>query len=213
MVFFSFTGYIRSFVNIITELWDQYKIHDDKVYVVCKIVDSELFNKYFPVLNTKYRTQPSWDFYENKGIIKIEIDEINKNNYNEILDSTDLDIPFLKSFSEIFIYIHYKYEHKQYINVYKNGESINDDDFIVKETELSKKYTNVYASFLDIYGYDHFITEYFKMFLNNKNEITPEILLNNYDKIDNPEIKLCIFDGSDKMKSLKETIYLLKETI
>jgi hypothetical protein len=192
-----------SFINTI--FWDQYKNHDSRFYLVCKIVDHELFDEFFPVLNTKYRTQPSWDFYKNKGVIKIEIDPAHKiGTYDELLDSTDLDIPFFKSFSEIYIYIHYNYKDKQYINIYKNEDSINEDDFIVKEI----KYKQFYACFLDKYNSEHDITDYLKMYLNNKHKITPELLLNNYDKLDESEVKLYIFDGNYKIYTLKETISL-----
>ena len=44
---------------------------EKKVFLVCKIVDLELFDEYFPVLNTKTRVQPSWEYSKSKQMIKI----------------------------------------------------------------------------------------------------------------------------------------------
>ena len=147
-----------------------------------------------------------WDYFENKNVIKIELDlEYNDKDendgiivcsYDDFLNSTDLDIPFFKSFCDIFIYIHYKIENDEYINVYQKDNSICSTDFLINETELSKKYRDVICASFDVHGKQVYITKYFKMFLNN-NSITPELLLLHNDQIKSLDASLNIINGKN----------------
>jgi len=157
-------------------------------YLICKITDFNEFDEIFPRLNTLSRVQPMWKYYENKGIIKIEVDSLFEEyiSYDDFLNTTGLDIPLFQSFSEIFIYTHYYVGEKEYINVYPRNSSINVFDFKLNETELFKKYDSLICATV---GYDEkikYITKHFKMFFNNKINITFEMILLNYDKIDIP---------------------------
>ena len=77
-------------------------------YLICKITDYEKFNEIFPTYENTPKVQPMWDYYENKGIIKIKLEQsFNETiSYNDFLNNTGLDIPLFQSFSEIFNYIH-----------------------------------------------------------------------------------------------------------
>ena len=161
-----------------------------KIFLVCKITDQLLFNEKFPKTLNGPRVQPSWDFYEQKGIIKIELNTtISKNiGYTDFLKEIDedLDIPFFESFSELTFFIHYFIDNKEYINVYPKDSFIEIEDFNLNKTELLKRYQNTICASLNYNTNTEYITKYFKMFLNNKTVLKTEMLLLNYDKIDTP---------------------------
>ena len=174
-------------------------------FLICKITDFDKFNEYFPKLKTKYRTQPMWEYY--KGVIKIELPIFNLSESIKFDDlCSDLDIPFFKSFSELFIYVHYN----NFINVYTNESVIDKLDFELNETELSKKYSSLICATINTKNNSIYITKYFKKFLNNKIPLTVEMLILNYDKIDTT----CAFNVNLQIVNGKNiyTIYL-NETI
>ena len=174
-------------------------------YLICKITDFDKFNEYFPKLKTKYRTQPMWEYFN--GVIKIELKVQDLSNCNIDDLCWDLDIPFFKSFSELFIYIHYN----NFINVYPSTSIIDKLDFELNETELSKKYSNLICATINTETHNIcavkpiYITKYFKKYLNNKIPLTVEMLMLNY--YGNINVNLQIVNGKNI-----NTIYL-NETI
>ena len=182
------------------------KIKKPKFYILSKINDKKLFNELFPDLGTKFRTQPTWEFYENKNVIKIEIDEqfdfLKDTSYEECLNITGLDIEFFKSFSDLFIYIHYFNENKEYINVYTSGSIIKHTDFEINES----RYKSVICAIFRLRETDIYITSYFKKFLNNRSLKTEHLLLY-YDNLDRLDATLeLVFDKNTKTHSLNESI-------
>jgi len=184
------------------------------VYIVSKITDYDTFDEEFPVIDNVQRVQPQWKYFDNKNVIKIKID--NPVFIDEVisvadfLNTTDLDIPFFKRFSELYIYVHYNIDDKEYINVYPEESSINTFDFKLKETELSKKYSSMICATVNQNDKPIYITKYFKKFLNNKLPITAEMLLLNYDNFDsclNNNVNLQIVNTNViNTNSLKEFI-------
>lgn len=160
-----------------------------EVYIVIKITNYDTFDEQFPVMENKQRVQPMWQYFENKNVIKIKIDNPvfvhETTSVTDFLNSTDLDIPFFKSFSEIYVYVHYTVDDKEYINVYTEENFINTFDFKVKEeSELSKKYNSMICATINQNNKPIYITKYFKMYLNNNLPLTTEMLLLNYDNFD-----------------------------
>ena len=146
-----------------------------KFYIICKIRNWELFNEYFPLINNR-KVQPSWEFFEQKGTIKIPLDDIYFDetiSYNDFLEITDLDIPFFKSFSDIFIYI----EYNKFINVYEENTYIDVFDFKFHKTKIYKRYCNLIKATVNFEKNNLVITNYFKKFLNNMYNVTLETML------------------------------------
>jgi hypothetical protein len=185
------------------------KSMEKKVFLVCNITDLELFDEHFPVLNTKYRVQPSWEYSKSKQTIKIELTEFDFSNaigFTEFLDTTGIDIEFFETFCQMSIYIHYFVENREYINVYQNNEIIDPQDFNLTETELSKRYRNLICAIFNN-GMEIYITRYFKMFLNNKYPLKIEQLLIYNDNIDSINGTLKLVDGKlIKLHSVNEVI-------
>jgi hypothetical protein len=153
-------------------------IANKKVLLIAKIKNQTLFDEQFPDLGTKFKTQPQWDYIESKNIIKIELDQdITEGLCDDYLKTTDIDIPFFKSFSELYIYVHYNYDLKDYINVYKPDDIICKSDFLVTETSLLKKYSKLVCATFHFNGKQVYATKYFRMFLNNKTTLSPEQLI------------------------------------
>jgi hypothetical protein len=158
-----------------------------KVVLVCKIVDLELFDEYFPVLNTKSRVQPSWEYSKSKQIIKIEIPEFDFNNpvsVEAFLDTTGIDIEFFETFCKMCLYVHYFIEDREYINIYQSKQIIHPKDFELKETELSRRHEQLIAAVFDNgNNQEIYITRYFKMFLNNNYPISTQQILSYNEQI------------------------------
>jgi hypothetical protein len=163
------------------------KCSKQKVVLVCKIVDLELFDEYFPVLNTKTRVQPSWEYSKSKQIIKIEISEFDFNkpvSFEEFLDTTGIDIEFFETFCKMCLYVHYFIENREYINIYQSKQIIDNKDFELKETELSRRYEKlICAIFNNGNEQEIYITRYFKMFLNNNYPISTQQILSYNENI------------------------------
>ena len=184
--------------------------NDSEMFVICKISNKDLFDELFPKLNTKYRTQPMWDYNENKKIIKIKVDTVlidKEIHFKDFLYATGLDIPFFETFSELYVYIHYTINNNKYINFYTSDNIINPEDFVIQETELSKKYNNLICVTLTSKEKPIYITKYFKKYLNNKNKITLENLLLNCDTVDKSNVNLIVVNSKIiNTFSLTETI-------
>ena len=178
-----------------------------KIYLICKIKDKNEFDELFGG-----KLNPRWIYHEHKGVLKIEVDDHLDEyiSYDDFLETTDLDIPLFQSFSEIFIYVHYFINEKEYINVYPRNTNINAFDFKLNDTFLSKKYESLICATVNNNEKTVYITKYFKMFLNNKTNITAEMILLGYDKLDvhlNNNINLILLNGKIiNITSLAETI-------
>ncbi len=157
---------------------------DKKFVLIAKITNNELFEEYFPELGTKYKTQPQWEYNPSKGIIKINLEqELVDGLCDDYLETTDIDISFFKIFSKLYVYVSYFCDNIEYINVYQPSDTINNSDFTVMETQLSTKYQSLMCAQFIYQEKPVYITKYFKMFLNNKTTVTPEILLMYNDQI------------------------------
>jgi hypothetical protein len=154
-----------------------------KVYLVCKITDNTIFDEWFPKLKVKSRVQPRWEFYEKKNVIRIELDMDtilidDTINYTAL---SDIDIELFEEFSEPYIFIYYNLD-KEYINVYPVKKIIPRDDLKMCQTKNSEKYKEVVCATIYSLEKTIYITKYFKMFLNNAFDITPELMLLNFPK-------------------------------
>ena len=200
-MFHFFTGFILGFFyrNLLNKLTVKpIKIEENESYFICKIKDDGLFNEFFPLYRNKSasRVQPSWDFFENKKVIKIKLNNFTDTiSFEEYVNDSGLDIPFFKAFGDIYIYVNYN----NLINVYLPGDIIDLEDFNVScnypllvNSYVTYNKPSLQDSDIYITSAEH-ITDYLKYFLNNKNVITPEILLLNYDKLDNSIINLIKF--------------------
>jgi hypothetical protein len=200
-----FTSLKELFYSGLINVFYEAPKNETRYYILAKITNDDLFNEFFPEMETKYRTQPHWDYYPNKNVIKIELNETNLDlnvSYNDFLEYSTLDIPFFKSFSELVIFI----EHNGYINVYNQGDVIKDSDFKKKETELSKKYKYILSALLFENKNTLYITKYFKRFLNNESLKVENVVLY-YDKINTLNTTLQIIDNNKlKICFLNETI-------
>jgi hypothetical protein len=184
------------------------KSKNNKVYLVCKIIDHELFNDYFPVRNTKSRVQPHWEYNVSKGVFKINLEDPNLEcEVKELLDRSGLDIEFFESFCELSVYVNYFHENLEYINIYQTSEKILPEDLNVKETRLSRKYKNIVCATFNMDGKTVYLTKYLKKFLNNTKDITIEQMLNYNDEINTLKGDLQIVDSKIiKMYSVNEKI-------
>ena len=229
-----FINILKFGLNLFYELKKTRSMNDtldkiDSIDFICKITDKKLFNEVFPDNpNFKYKVQPSWNYYDKKGVIKINLDQelidfLNKSvnfsysirNLFELKNiSTNehfvsLFLPFFESFGINYIYVNYTFLGKKYINIYDQINFINKSDF-------NEDYTCGFKGILcsnikyniDDHEFTEYISSYLKMFYNNKT-LTLEHLLLNYDKINVPmdNCKLHIIENSKiKKLNLNETI-------
>ena len=194
---------------------------------VFKITDNNSFEEYFKNNEKNNITlQPLWDYYKNKKVIKIQLDQdfinyLNKNEYkisfhdfinlkNENEFYVTLDIPFFETFGDIYLYINYKINSKKYVNIYKPSDEIHSNDFlnIINSTDNIICSSFEYSTPTKVKF--EYITNYLKMFLNNKTDVTPELLLLNYDKldipIDNIELNVITVQSENKKYLLNEIV-------
>ena len=139
-------NFVKSVLNRLLSVyhsWFSPEVKHDKIILICKINDDDLFNGYFPEFeNVMSRVQPMWEYSQEKKCIKIKLEDTILTNclVEQFLDTLDLDIPFFESFCDLYLYIDYTINSKRYINVYQKGSTINLDDFKLHETELMVKY-------------------------------------------------------------------------
>jgi hypothetical protein len=191
-----------------------------KVNFVCKVNNQELFDESFKNDN-KIIISPYWDYLNENNVIKIDLDNefleyINiiiknsenlsfdqiidlKNNSDEHLVS--IDLPFFKKLGKVCIYVYYSIDSKKLINVYEENDNLSLDDFTIQESTPLKECLNklICASLKSNSVKNEYVTTYLRMFVNNKNVVTPELIFYNYDKIpfntsDNMTIT-CIIDN------------------
>jgi hypothetical protein len=186
-------------------LQEEGKIKD--IFFISKITNQEVFNENFKNnVKNNVTLQPVWDFYERKNVIKIPLDQdfikflntindyevsfqdfINIKNKDEYY--VTLDIPFFESFSDVYLYINYTIDDRNYTNVYNKNYNICSNDFKMNKNSFKTFYNNIICSSFEYKKNNkvkiEYATNYAKMFTNNpdKVKITPEILIINYDKI------------------------------
>ena len=181
----------------------------NKQYFVCKITNNYVFNQLFPVLETKYRTQPTWEYNKHKNTIKIELEPFSLNcSFKDFLDNIELDVPLFESFGDISLYVHYTSNLKEYINVYTKGTVIQPSDFIVTETDLSKRHEKIICVTV-LTGETHvYITNYFKKFLNNRYPLKSDTILLYCDQLEElNDISMQVVNINNiKLYSLNQTI-------
>jgi hypothetical protein len=167
------------------------------IELVIKITDYKVFDEEFANLPRVQRVQPHWEYFSNKGIIKIDLGGhivayLNKNKCDFSLESlfeiqldseylVTVDLDLFKSFGIPFINIDYRFNNKDYINFYYSNQTIKYTDFTTKnftnEGFLKRK---AFLMMLNDNQYINDITSYVKSFLNNSNKINTEIILLNY---------------------------------
>ena len=135
---------------------------------------------------------PLWDYYPHKNVIIIDIPGLNSNLINKDYTFTELmnmrnnkgeylvtlDIPFLKSLGDIYLFIPYYYNDREYINVYSEYSLINNVDFTIP-FEPNRQALSVSLKFKD--NKTEYIKEYYNKFLRN-DTLTLELLLLYYPK-------------------------------
>ena len=171
-------------------------INDTYFTIVLKIKNKELFNEHFKKL------PPYWIYLHKKGSIHYSInnsDELIKKlitntfplSIKELLDLKDskgqyfitLDIPFLNDIFDFYIFINYKVDNKNYINIYTENDIIDPSDLYSQQ--FFNKKEEVIATSLK-YGKNktEYLTLHYNKFIRNQNiELTPELLLLNYTSI------------------------------
>ena len=147
----------------------------NKSYFICKITNTELFHELFPDYPNTPKVQPYWEYYPNKQVIKIKLDD-DVFNFEEFKYKTTLDLDFFKKIGKVYIYVDYYMENKKFTNIYHEEENTLNVDL--------SKYNSIICATIKHNENLEYITKYFKQFLNNKVNITPELLLLHYDKLD-----------------------------
>lgn len=156
-----------------------------KISFVCKIENTLLFNELFPDHPNKSvnKVQPYWDYFPNKQIIKIKLDDelcnldFNSINIKELIQHTTLDLEFFEQLGQVYIYIHYN---NKYINVYyEDFDIISSDDFIVKQPKL-----DFICATLKNNTTTEYVSKELNMYTNSNVPITPEIVILNIDTLD-----------------------------
>jgi hypothetical protein len=173
---------------------DDYNIKDGihKVNLVVHITNEDLFNEVFNGIFPVW-----WNYLSEKKVLKTELDDdvvdflnnIDNINVNELMEYIDInaenlitiDIPLFKTFGKIYLYVTYYKNNKKFINIYDENMDISKDDFNhIKELSM---FNNILCASLKCQNKTEYITKYLKLFYNNNINLTPELLLLNYDKI------------------------------
>jgi hypothetical protein len=146
-----------------------------KIELVFRIKSFEIFEKMFP----KKVVPQLWEYYPKRKIIKLELNTnacvFNDSPFNlDVLDINHehlitVDIPLLKNFSDLFIYIYYRIDNKEYINIYKEDSIIRNNDF--NTLNVNETIDKVVCAKYD----ERYITNHFKKFINSpiKDVLTP----------------------------------------
>jgi hypothetical protein len=211
-----------------------------KVIFLCKVKNDNFFQEFF-MNDNKIIMNPYWNYSKESNVIKIELDTefldtINtivkdKNigtdviSFRDLIDLksnenkyvTTLDLPFFKSLGEVFLYFYYITDFKKFINIYGESDILSLDDFNIHENTIMKDVFNKikFATLKTSKITNEYCTDYLKMFLNSKINLTPEMLFYNYDKKkintdDNMTIS-CIVDNS--FINFKANEYMVKKDL
>jgi hypothetical protein len=184
-----------------------------KIDFIVKITDETLFEEIF-----HGKLQPGWKYFSNKKILKIELPEDILDFINTKIDTIkvsdlfelkeieeehliSLDVPLFESFGKIYLYFTYFIDSQKFINVYTPDMNISKSDFSMSYSN----YDNILCASLKYKNKIEYISNYYKLFFNNGQTLTPEILIMNNDKLNIPieNCKLIII----KDKSIKEYSY------
>jgi hypothetical protein len=164
------------------------------IYFLCNIKNETDFNVLFPTLNCKNKVQPHWQYYPNKRVIKIKIDDYvyeNGMTFDDFMYTTSIDHKFFELFGENYIYVHYGKK----IKMFKSTEFLTIFD--KKENPFVRKIT------CSAKGKKMDLTNYYQKFVNQY--ITPKLLLLNYNQIDVP-LEDIVFKVDSKEIKLNEYI-------
>jgi len=168
----------------------------NRVQLLVKIVNYEIFDEVFMPLPGVPRVQPHWEYSSTKGTILIDLGDdivsyLNnnpewefsfcdlfdlKNKESSHLISVDLDI--FKGFSIFYMFINYTMDNRDYINFYDETSTLDKLDFNRKNFK-NQEYSNcqVFIQSIKRFNYNNDITEFVKSLTNNPSLITPEIIL------------------------------------
>jgi hypothetical protein len=171
-------------------------VNETEFTIVLKIKNKDLFNEHFKKL------PPYWVYLNKKGSIHYSlnnneelINNLITNNtplsIKELLDLKDskgqyfitLDIPLLNDIFDFYIFINYKVDNKNYINIYTENDIIDPSDLYSQHFFNIKE--EVIATSLK-YGKNktEYLTLHYNKFIRNQNiELTPELLLLNYTSL------------------------------
>jgi hypothetical protein len=146
-----------------------------KFMVVCKV------NKPPP------KNETFWEYFSNKKVIKFQIfddsDFFIKNReveVQEIYDWTGVNLEYFKKAGDVYLYVYYPGG----INVYSDSDTITPIDF----DTTNNRFKDVVCCSVSSPGSENrYITNYLKLYGNNK-KLTPELILLNYDNFDEPLI-------------------------
>ena len=201
-----------------------------KVNFVCKVRNQDFFNESFKSNTNNIVMNPHWNFLKENNVIQIELDKefIKQINgisnidlsFNEIIDLKNknninlvtLDLPFFNQLGEVVLYFYYSINNKTFINVYKENDTLSIQDFKIQEnTHINKVFNKLICASLKTNKInDEYVTKYLKMFINNKNKLTPEVMFYNYDNIplntDDNMVIVCILN--DSIINLKSNIFI-----
>jgi len=167
----------------------------NKVELLVKIVDYEIFDEVFMPLPGVPRVQPHWEYLSNKGTILIDLGEDIVDYLNNIPEYEftfcdlfelrdkrshliSVDLNSFKGFGIFYMFIDYTMDNKNYINFYDETSTINSLDFTRKNFK-NQEYTNsrFYIQSIKRFNYDEDVTQFVKSLTNNPTLITPEIIL------------------------------------
>jgi hypothetical protein len=174
-----------------------------------KITNIELVIK---IKNVIYFRDLYKETISEKGVYKYtfpdEIIEYINNNINGLeivlkdlcnLDRRNYDFDILSNLGTMYLYISYNLNECKYINVYTPESIIKEHDFITEI--IPKKFSDIICSTVHYNLKTEYITQYFKKFFNQQTELTPEMILINYNKLDINLLncKLTILDSTGKL--------------
>jgi hypothetical protein len=166
-----FTSIALKFIKVLL-FFKKNETHSEfKFYFVCKL-KRKIFNgklNYFP----------------NKQVLKLQL--FDGDNFfiknrdveiQEILEWNNLDTNHFNKMGDVYLYVHYPGG----IKIYSETDTITPSDFHTTEN----KFDDVLCCSVISPGIENkYITNYFKLYGNNK-KLTPELILLNYDKFDEP---------------------------
>jgi len=170
----------------------------NKIYLIVKITNYEIFDETFMPLPGVSRVQPHWEYFSDKGVIKIDlnqeiVDFLNHSTFNYTFDELfaikfdedyliTIDKSCFTEFSNLILYVEYTLNNQDYINFYRETDTICSQDFTTKNFK-NQQIFNCKAYIMSIKSnlLEIDITDYIKLFVNNKNEIPIEIFLLYYN--------------------------------
>jgi len=174
-----------------------------KISFVCALKNHELFKERFPV----GKVQPHWEYFSNKNVIKIVLDDdvINYFNFSledlnlsleDVVMMSTLDYKFFKELGDTYLYIDYVLNENKYTNVYNELSTITKIN-VLNESSLKNNFNDVICASLCYDNKTEYISSYFKSFFNNNDfvKITPNVIMYNYNKINTLNFSLQLINN------------------